>query len=114
MARERVMSGARAAPAEMPQLPTSKIPPNDLEFRRVYANGKPIAGLPYTATLTDGTVKTGTTDASGVGRIAGVPAGAAKITYGEDYNPPETSVQAATHEDFDELKSIAAKSIPKA
>lgn len=113
MVRSSVLSGARAAPIEMHQFPISSIAPTALEFRSVYANGKPIAGLPYSASLADGTVKTGKTDASGVGRIDGTHAGSAKISYGEDYNPTESNAQSAAHDDFKNLTSSAAKKTPK-
>ncbi len=39
----------------------------DLEFRRVYWDGVPIANIPYTVTLSDDSTRKGTTDGSGLG-----------------------------------------------
>ena len=82
--------------------------PTDMEFRRVYADGSPIAGIPYKATFADGTVRTGATDANGLVRLAGVPAGTASVVYGLDPNAPKASIQMEVDDDFQRLIKAGA------
>ncbi|MGI4757827.1 MAG: hypothetical protein ACRYGF_13365, partial [Janthinobacterium lividum] len=80
----------------------------NVEFRRTYWDGSPIAGLPYTLTLADGTKKTGRTDGSGFAQHSGLRLGAASVVYGENKNTPKSSTTIAVHDDFAELAAAAA------
>ncbi len=82
----------------------------DLEFRRVYWDGTPIANLPYTVTLSDGSTRKGTTDASGLGSHTSVPDGMAQVVYGENKNPAASSVDTSVHDDFQELFNLSMES----
>jgi type VI secretion system secreted protein VgrG len=87
----------------LPTLPGQLIGPQDLEFRRVYASGDPIAGIPYTAKLADGSTRSGTTDGNGLAKQSAVPAGPVVVEYGKDPNKAESSA----HNDVDDdLKKI--------
>ncbi|MBI5256100.1 MAG: type VI secretion system tip protein VgrG [Burkholderiales bacterium] len=82
--------------------------PNELEFRRVYPDGTPIPGLPYTVTFSDGSQRKGRTDTAGLARQAGVPPGAASVIYGLDPNTPAASVQLAVDDDFQRLFGLGS------
>lgn len=45
---------------------------DEIEFRLVHADGTPIAGTAYVATLSDGTQRRGMVDQNGYARLAGV------------------------------------------
>ena len=100
----KVLTGGAAASLTPIHLPRSEpLKPTDLEFRRVYADGTPIAGIPYKLTFADGSKRSGVTDASGLARQAAVPPGAASVVYGLDPNPPQASIQMEVDEDFKRL-----------
>lgn len=99
-------ASAQATPIHMPRLGPLK--PTDLEFRRTYADGTPIAGLPYTVTFADGSTRRGATDASGLARQAAVPVGAASVVYGLDPNRPSASVQMDVDDDLKRLFAFTA------
>ena len=82
-------------------------PKVNVEFRRTYWDGAPIANLPYTLTLADGTKKTGRTDGSGFAQHSGVRAGAASVVYGDNKNTPKSSATIAIHDDFADLAAAA-------
>jgi len=88
----------------MPHLLKADLQKTDLEFRHLTDWGVPLAGAAYKATLSDGSIRKGTLDALGIGRISEVPAGTtAKVEY--DYKPLQvsTTVAAELHEDFHQL-----------
>ncbi|MGI4853928.1 MAG: phage baseplate assembly protein V [Janthinobacterium lividum] len=86
--------------------------PVNVEFRRTYWDGTPIANLPYTLTLADGTKKTGRTDGSGFVQHSGVRAGSASVIYGDNKNTPKSSTTIAIHDDFADLAAAATPSSP--
>ena len=98
-----MLDGPQSADAALHLPRSSPMQPTDLEFRRVYADGTPIAGIPYKATFADGSKRSGVTDTSGLARQAGVPSGAASIVYGLDPNPPKASIQMEVDDDFKQL-----------
>ncbi len=81
-------------------------PPLNLEFRRVYWDGTPVPGVPYTVTLADGTIREGSTDETGLARENDVEPGAASVTYRSDPNPPTASIQMEVDAAFQDLFSI--------
>ncbi|MCS0595464.1 type VI secretion system Vgr family protein [Massilia agri] len=92
------------APYVMPHLPKTELQKTDLEFRHLTDWGEPLAGAAFKATLSDGSVRTGTLDAQGIARVSNVPAGTtAKIEY--DYKPLQASSTVSTEldDDVDEL-----------
>ncbi|MEJ2633652.1 MAG: DUF2345 domain-containing protein [Acidihalobacter sp.] len=96
--------GPASQPAALPDLPQAHIQPTELTFRRTYADGSPIAGLPYTATLADGTVLRGATNAAGTALHAGVPlAASACVVYEQDPNPPAGLAAAGVDDDLKAL-----------
>lgn len=99
-----LMPGPAKAPYVMPHLPRAELQKTDLEFRHLTDWGEPLAGAAFKATLSDGSVCTGTLDAQGIARISDVPAGTtAKIEY--DYKPLQaiSTVSAELDDDVDEL-----------
>jgi type VI secretion system secreted protein VgrG len=82
--------------------------PTDLEFRRVYPDGTPIAGIPYKVTFADGSTRSGVTDANGLARQSGVPEGAASVVYGLDPNTPTASITMEVDDDFKRLFELGA------
>lgn len=97
--------GAGHAFASLPHV--GPMPPTMLEFRRTYADGTPIPGIPCTVTLADGSVRKLKTDAQGLVRIADVPAGVAKVVYGLDPNPPQAETTLDVDDDFQALMRAA-------
>lgn len=99
-----LMPGPAKAPYVMPHLPKTELQKTDLEFRHLTDWGEPLAGAAFKATLSDGSVRTGTLDAQGIARVSNVPAGTtAKIEY--DYKPLQASSTVSTEldDDVDEL-----------
>jgi type VI secretion system secreted protein VgrG len=94
-------ASANLTPIHMPR--SEPLKPTDLEFRRIYSDGSPIAGIPYKLTFADGSKRSGLTDASGLARQAAVPPGTASVVYGLDPNPPQASIQMEVDEDFRRL-----------
>jgi uncharacterized protein (DUF2345 family) len=80
-----LLGGASAA-ASLPRLPqgTVKIEPGELQFERYYHDEEPMAGTPYRALLTDGSVRAGTLDSAGQAILRGVSAGSiADLSFGQ-------------------------------
>ena len=90
---------------------TTAIPPENIEFRRVYADGTPIPNLKYKATLADGTVKTGLLDGQGFARLQGVNSDIAQIEYGPDKNVPTSSLSMDVDEDLLHIFNFSKKTI---
>ena len=94
--------------AQMPgalTIPRLSMRPTELEFRRVYADGSPIAALPYTVTLANGEERRGVTDGAGLVLLSGVPGGSASVVYGLDPNPAQASIALEVDPDFQQLFS---------
>jgi hypothetical protein len=52
-----------------------------IEVQLIDEQGEPIAGVPFRIVLSDRTVRTGTTSATGVARFDGIPAGVCKLSF---------------------------------
>jgi type VI secretion system secreted protein VgrG len=88
----------------MPALPYPAPGATDLEFRRIYADGSPVAGCQYIATLDDGTTRSGTLNAEGYVRLTGLPTGmGARIRYLDDPNPHKASITAEHDSDMNDV-----------
>jgi len=98
-------TGAVAGDPVLPCPATLK--PTELEFRRVYADGTPIAGIPYRVTLPDGSVREGACNAAGLAQLGGVQPGSAEVVYGLDPNPPKVSVTMEVDPDLLQLLRFA-------
>ena len=97
----KVLTGGASASLTPIHLPRSEpLKPTELEFRRVYADGSPIAGIPYKLAFADGSKRSGVTDAAGLARQTDVPPGAASVVYGLDPNRPQASIQMEVDDDF--------------
>jgi type VI secretion system secreted protein VgrG len=108
------MPGPATKQFVMPHLLKPEIQKSDLEFRHVADWGAPLAGAAYKAVLSDGSIRTGTLDAQGIGRITGVPPGVgAKIEY--DYKPLQASstVSSEMDDDVHELLNWAPPVTPR-
>jgi type VI secretion system secreted protein VgrG len=92
---------ANAVPIHLPR--GMPLKPDDLEFRRVYADGTPIVGAPYVATFADGSTRKGVTDAAGLVHLAAVPPGSASVVYGLDPNTPKADIAMEVDADFKKL-----------
>lgn len=71
---------------------------DEIEFRLVHADGTPIAGTAYVATLSDGTQRQGVVDQNGYARLAGVTPGcSAQVRY--EVGPGPLQLTTATELD---------------
>jgi type VI secretion system secreted protein VgrG len=72
--------------AAFPYLPDQKLtePPNFVEVNHHYDDLEPAKGMPFTLTYDSGVVIKGVLDNGGFARIEGVPAGVARLQFGED------------------------------
>ena len=94
------MPGPATKPYVMPHLLKPEIQKTDLEFRHLTDWGAPLAGAAYKAILSDGSVRKGTLDAQGIGRLSDLPPGVgAKIEY--DYKPIQASSTVSSELDDD-------------
>ncbi len=106
-ATAKELAGPQAVNAALPNLPrVEPLKPTDLEVRRVYEDGTPIASMPYKATFTDGSVRQGTTNADGMIKESDVAAGAVTVEYGKDTNPPKAHVEMDVDDDLQRLFSL--------
>lgn len=95
-----LMPGPETKPYVMPHLLKPELQKSDLEFRHLTDWGAPLAGAAYKATLSDGSLRKGTLDAQGIGRLSDLPPGvSAKIEY--DYKPIQASSTVSTEMDDD-------------
>ena len=94
-------AAANAVPIHLPRGVPLK--PDDLEFRRVYTDGTPIAGEPYVATFADGSTRRGVTDAAGLAHLSAVPPGSAVVVYGLDPDKPKADITMEVDADFKTL-----------
>ena len=92
----------------MPHLPRVEPKHDEIEFRYFTDWGEALAGRPFKAFLSDGTVRTGTLDADGYARLSDVPSGVtARVEYQRDPNPARSHVSAELDDDVDEFFSIS-------
>ncbi|QEM82655.1 type VI secretion system Vgr family protein [Halomonas binhaiensis] len=84
--------------------------PSSLDLEHVYANGEPVSGAAYRATLPDGSVLTGVLDELGKASLAGVSPGGVEVEYFQDpddieQRPQEWAQNRATPPDLSALAS---------
>ena len=92
----------------MPHLPRVEPKHDEIEFRYFTDWGEALAGRPFKAFLSDGTVRTGTLDADGYARLSDVPSGVtARVEYQRDPNPARSHVSAELDDDVDEFFSLS-------
>ncbi|WP_322094795.1 DUF2345 domain-containing protein, partial [Paraburkholderia bannensis] len=83
----------------MPAMPRGTPAVTDLEFRRIYPDGSPVAGASYVARFDNRTVQRGTLDAEGYMRLSGLSAGmGAQVRYLDDPSP-HRSIHTVTADD---------------
>jgi type VI secretion system secreted protein VgrG len=103
----KTLTGPKSDPYAMPDLPRAQaLKPTDLEARRVYTDGQPIPAMPYKATFSDGSIRKGVTNASGLIKESNVPPGSVTVEYGKDPNKPTAHVEMEADEDFQHLFKI--------
>lgn len=68
----------------LPHLPLTEIKKDDLVLEYLHSDGSPVKGAEFEVLLSDGSRKKGKLDDKGKAVVKGVPAGRAKIQYGED------------------------------
>ena len=68
----------------LPHLPLTEIKKDDLVLEYLHSDGSPVKGAEFEVLLSDGSRKKGKLDDKGKAFVKGVPAGRAKIQYGED------------------------------
>ena len=85
------MGGAKANYV-LPPLPALETKTDDLLLEYLHSDGTPVKGADYEVLLSDGSIRKGKLDASGKAIVSGVPAGRAKIQYGEDQSKDEFPV----------------------
>ena len=88
-AGQHVFMGGAKANYILPSLPTQEIKTDDLLLEYLHSDGTPVKGAEYEVLLSDGSIRKGKLDASGKAIVSGVPAGRAKIQYGEDQSKDE-------------------------
>jgi type VI secretion system secreted protein VgrG len=93
----------------MPSLPRGAPAVTDLEFRRIYPDGSPVAGCSYVAWI-NGRSQRGTLDAEGYMRLSGVPAGTdAKVRYLDDPNSHSSIHTVAADDDLNDVMQQATR-----
>ncbi|QXB47177.1 DUF2345 domain-containing protein [Acinetobacter seifertii] len=90
-AGQHVFMGGAKANYVLPPLPALETKTDDLLLEYLHSDGTPVKGADYEVLLSDGSVRKGKLDASGKAIVSGVPAGRAKIQYGEDQSKDEFS-----------------------
>ncbi|MCW7536723.1 type VI secretion system tip protein VgrG [Aquabacterium sp. A7-Y] len=114
-AGKKSFAGPGRETAAMPHLPRGEVGNTDLEFRHITELGEGLAGLPFKAILSDGSVRTGQLDAEGYARISGVPPGTmAKVEYDRDRRTPKSQVAAKPDADWNDFLNIAVTAAPVA
>lgn len=88
-AGQHVFMGGAKANYILPSLPTQEIKTDDLLLEYLHSDVTPVKGAEYEVLLSDGSIRKGKLDASGKAIVSGVPAGRAKIQYGEDQSKDE-------------------------
>jgi type VI secretion system secreted protein VgrG len=96
--------GKASISTPMPSLPRGAPAVTDLEFRRIYPDGSPVAGCRYVATLDNHRQQRGMLDADGYVRLSGLSAGTGgRIRYLDDPNPHSSIHTVAVDDDLVEL-----------
>ena len=91
-----------------PHLPRAEPGKSDLEFRHFTDWGEALAGRPFKAYLSDGSVRKGLLDADGYARISGVTPGTmARIEYLPMTEPAKSYVSSELDDDIDEFFNLA-------
>nr|WP_228134045.1 type VI secretion system Vgr family protein [Acinetobacter nosocomialis] len=88
-AGQHVFMGGAKANYVLPPLPALETKTDDLLLEYLHSDGTPVKGADYEVLLSDGSIRKGKLDASGKAIVSGVPAGRAKIQYGEDQSKDE-------------------------
>jgi type VI secretion system secreted protein VgrG len=92
-AGKKSFSGGERSDFTMPHFPLADLSKSDIEFRHFTEWGEPLAGRPYKATLSDGSIRKGTLDKQGYARLSDIPLGVtAKIEYLRDLSRPVSHV----------------------
>ena len=91
----------------MPSMPRGAPTVTDLEFRRIYPDGSPVAGCGYVAWL-NGRSQRGTLDAEGYMRLSGLPAGTGvQVRYLDDPNVHRSIHTVAADDDLNDVMQQA-------
>lgn len=99
----------------VPHMPRGEISDTAVEFRHINEWGDGLAGMPFKAFLSDGSVRTGHLDAEGYARIANVASGTiAKVEYGRDPRTPRSHVSAEPDADWEQFLGINVSPSPPA
>ncbi|MVW59668.1 type VI secretion system tip protein VgrG [Massilia sp. NEAU-DD11] len=110
--RKSFAGGARSNFA-MPHLPRVELKKDEIEFRYFTDWGEAIAGRPFKAFLSDGTVRKGTLDADGYARLGDVPLGVtARVEYQRDTNPAKSHVRAELDDDVNAFFAASINRLP--
>ncbi|WP_082577359.1 MULTISPECIES: type VI secretion system Vgr family protein [unclassified Massilia] len=110
--RKSFAGGARSNFA-MPHLPRVELKKDEIEFRYFTDWGEVIAGRPFKAFLSDGTVRKGTLDADGYARLGDVPLGVtARVEYQRDTNPAKSHVRAELDDDVNAFFAASINRLP--
>jgi len=88
-AGQHLFMGGTKANYVLPPLPALETKTDDLLLEYLHSDGTPVKGADYEVLLSDGSIRKGKLDASGKAIVSGVPAGRAKIQYGEDQSKDE-------------------------
>ncbi|MFV5629612.1 DUF2345 domain-containing protein, partial [Acinetobacter oleivorans] len=88
-AGQHLFMGGAKANYVLPPLPALESKTDDLLLEYLHSDGTPVKGADYEVLLSDGSIRKGKLDASGKAIVSGVPAGRAKIQYGEDQSKDE-------------------------
>lgn len=88
-AGQHLFMGGVKANSVLPHLPVMNLKPDDLVLEYLHSDGSPVKGADFEVLLSDGSIRKGKLDALGKAVVSGVPAGKAKIQYGEDQSKDE-------------------------
>ncbi|WDZ50124.1 type VI secretion system Vgr family protein [Acinetobacter vivianii] len=88
-AGQHLFMGGAKANSVLPHLPVMNLKPDDLVLEYLHSDGSPVKGADFEVLLSDGSIRKGKLDALGKAVVSGVPAGKAKIQYGEDQSKDE-------------------------
>jgi uncharacterized protein (DUF2345 family) len=112
-AGKKSFAGGARSNFAMPHLPRVEPKMDEIEFRYFTDWGEAIAGRPFKAFLSDGTVRTGVLDAEGYARLGGVPAGVtAHVEYQRDTNPAKSHVLGELDDDVDAFFAASINTLP--
>ncbi|MDR6409229.1 UNVERIFIED_ORG: type VI secretion system secreted protein VgrG [Burkholderia sp. 1595] len=102
--------GTASMNTPMPSIPRAAPAVTDLEFRRIYPDGSPVAGASYVTRLDNRTVQRGMLDADGYMRLSGVSAGTgARVRYLDDPNSHSSIHTVAADDDLNDVMQQATR-----